>query len=189
MASGSVSKSVLRVSRLLRDARLVQDLNGGRRAEVRPVLKHPDDFLVRRDFDELGSLSFGSTGTNDGVAVRQTGGALRVDIAVSLRQVARSKFPNRLLPGVDLARENVFFVRDQSVAVLEANSGPGRWNFIAPDFLEILVVLDNLAHLQERNQVGSPRGVARPAELGVDRRFAGQAGRGQIMLNLDRVGL
>jgi len=47
---------------IFRNAGIVEDLHGGGVAEVLPVLQHPDDFLVRRHFDELRAFAAAAAG-------------------------------------------------------------------------------------------------------------------------------
>src|SRR5208337_280558 len=61
----------LTVAGLLRNARVVQDLDGGRRAEVLPVLQHPDDLLAGRDFNQLGRIAAVPPRAKDGISVVQ----------------------------------------------------------------------------------------------------------------------
>ena len=75
---------MLRLARILRDAGLIQYLNGGCGAEVCPVLQDPDDFLVARDFDELRAIAVAAAGTDDGVAVGQAGARLSAPTQPSL---------------------------------------------------------------------------------------------------------
>ena len=173
------------------DAGIVQDLHGGGGAEGLPILQHPDDFLVRGDFNELRAFAIVAAGGEDGVAVGQPGAGLRrVGEPICLRQIGVLEFPDRLALGIDFAREAVRFIGDQRVAVLEPEGGPRRADGVAPDFVKILVVFHDVAHAEEGNEIGSLRGVARAAEcavdvLGVER----LAVHGQFMFNLDGAGL
>ena len=87
---------MFRFARVFGDAGVVQNLNGGRRAEVCPVLQNPDDFFVARDFDELRAFAVAAAGADDRVAVGQARAGLRVDEPIGFRQVVRLEFPDRL---------------------------------------------------------------------------------------------
>ena len=115
---------MFRFARVFGDAGIIQNLHGGRRTEVFPILQDPDDFLVPGDFDELRALAVAAAGTDDRVAVGQPGAGLRVDEAVFRRQVVGLEFPDGFALRIDFAREVVLFVGDQGVAVLEADGGP-----------------------------------------------------------------
>ena len=71
------SRSVLRFAGIFGNARIVQDLNGGGRTEVCPVVQNPDDLLVRRDFDKLRAFAVAASRTDDRVAVGQSRAALQ----------------------------------------------------------------------------------------------------------------
>ncbi len=61
------------VPRALRVAGIVEDLDGGGGAELRPVLQYPDDFLIRSYFNELRTLVFSAARADDGIAICETG--------------------------------------------------------------------------------------------------------------------
>ena len=132
---------MLRLSGVLGDAGLVEDLDGGGGAEVCPVPENPDDFLVGRDFDELRAFSIFAARTDDGVAI---------DEAVGLGEIGGTQLPNCFFLRVHFAGEDVVLIGDERVAVGEADGGPGALYVVAPDLLEVLVVFDDLIHLEER---------------------------------------
>ena len=72
---------MLRLARFFRDAGLVKNLHGGGGTEVGPIAQNPDDFFIGSNFDELRALSISAARADDGVAVREARGALRVDEA------------------------------------------------------------------------------------------------------------
>ena len=110
------------------DARIVQNLHGGGGAEVLPVLQDPDDFFVRRDFDELRTFAVAAARAEDGVAVGQARAGLRRWMKpICLRQIgpclnSQTVSPLGFTSRVSLSR----FVGDERVAVLQANGGPRR---------------------------------------------------------------
>lgn len=84
------------VARALRVAGIVEDLDGGGGAELRPVLQYPDDFLIRSYFNELRTLVFSAARADDGIAICETGRGLRVLIRVLRRNVLLGQLPNGL---------------------------------------------------------------------------------------------
>ena len=105
---------MFRFTRIFRDAGIVQDLHGGGGTERLPILQHPDDFLVRSDFDELRAFAVVAARGEDGVAAGQARAALgRGGELVFRREIFFGvEFPDRPAPGIDLAREAVAFVSD-----------------------------------------------------------------------------
>lgn len=129
-------------------AGVVENLDGGGGAELCPVLQYRYDFLVRSYFDELGTLIFSAAGADDGIAVREAGCGLRVAVPVLRRNVLLGQLPDGLLLGVNFAGEDIVFVGNEGVSVLESDGCPGTLDVIAPDLLEVLVVLDDAVHLE-----------------------------------------
>src|SRR5205809_4020822 len=75
---------MLQVAWSLQNARLVEKLRCGRRAQVLPVLQHPHQFFVRRNFYKLNDvgpvflLATASRAEDDGIAVGQAVGGLEI---------------------------------------------------------------------------------------------------------------
>ena len=66
-------RSVLRLPWIFREAWVIQNLNCGGGAEVRPIPQNPDHLLVRRYFDKLWTIHVSTAGTNDGIAIGEPG--------------------------------------------------------------------------------------------------------------------
>ncbi len=157
-----------------------------------PVLQHPYDLFVRGDFDQLRTFAGAAAGSENRVAVGQSGASLRrLDEPVSLRQVGVLEFPNRFAFRIHFARETVLLISDQGVSVLQPDGSPRRFNRIAPDFIKIFVVFHDVARTEIGKEIRSLRGVARATGLtmnapGIERLAVGA---GHLMIYLHRAGL
>ena len=112
-------RSVFRLTGDFRNARIIQNLHGGAIADFFPILQHPDDFLVRRDFNELGAFAVFAARGEDGIAIGQPGATLGCggELVIGRQVRLAIEFPNRFVFGIDFAGETVLFVSDQSIAV------------------------------------------------------------------------
>ena len=106
------------------DSGLIQKLRGGGWAKVFPILKHPNDFPLRRDLKRLydvGPVSgFCTTsGTEDyRVAGSQTVGRLDVVKSDVIRKVGLLELPHSFAFPVYLANKLVVFIVDESIAIM-----------------------------------------------------------------------
>ena len=126
MKRSGFAGSMFRFAGDFRNAWIVENLHCGAVADFFPILQHPDDFLVRSHFDELGALAIFAARGEDGVAVGQPGAALRGGGELIFRwQICVAiEFPDRFALGIDFTGKAVPFVGDQRVAVLQPESGP-----------------------------------------------------------------
>ena len=114
------------IRRVFGDAGIIQNLDGGRRAEIRPVRRTQTTFLSGVTSTSCGPLPLPP---REQMIVLPL--ARRVQDCVLMnrycfRQIVGLELPDGLALLVDFERELVRFVRDQRIAVLQADRGPGR---------------------------------------------------------------
>lgn len=107
-----------------------------------PVLQHPDDLLIRADFDGLNDVvplfAFCAARRTEYycVAIRQALGCLDVVEDDIRRQVRLFEFPGSPAFRIDFAHQLVAFIRDESVAIVKPRRRPRGWNLVCPDWVE-----------------------------------------------------
>jgi hypothetical protein len=133
------------------DTRIAQDLHGGCTTEGLPILKYPDELFVSGHFDKLGALPVVAARGENGIAVGQPGGGLRsgTELVICRQFLFGVEFPDRLSLGIDFAREAVRFIGNESIAVLETDGGPRRFDGLSPYFVEVIVVFHDIAHPED----------------------------------------
>src|SRR5690348_12245890 len=109
---GNMDGSMLRLARIFRDAGVVENLHGRRRAELAIILQHPDNLLVPRHFDEL-RFAVATARADDGVAVGQPRAGLRIEVAEFLRQIFRHERPDEFFVRCDFDLRATRFAGDE----------------------------------------------------------------------------
>jgi len=113
----------------------VQELSRGGGAEVFPILKHPDEFLVRGDFEDLNDIGavfgLGAAGgtEDDGVAVGEAVGGLMLCRTMSGGRSACLNSQDALGIWGSLHGPGLRVRRDERVAVVQADGRPTARRF------------------------------------------------------------
>src|SRR6266702_8642760 len=175
---------------VLRNSRLIEQLDGGGRAEIGivPLAERPDDLLGGSHFENLysrrpigGLRVSGDPVADDGVAVGETADLLHV-IEREAGEFVLCDLPDGAAPGVDLAHETVLVPADERVSVLEADGVPGRRRGGRPYLLAPAVVLHYFVQVHVGHEEGSGRRHVGSAKMSVN---PVGMGRRQVQLFFD----
>jgi len=108
----------------------MRNLTDSRAEPIFPVLKHPNQLLVRCDLNGLNNirtvlLLYATGGAKDnGVAICQSVRGLDVVEDDVWRKIGLLEFPNCFPFWVHLTHQFVMFVIDQGISIVEANCRP-----------------------------------------------------------------